>query len=82
MSNRLDDGAQMRIRDQILRFAHGFNVKGKLIDGLILGGTSDGMPLSEVYEITTSFRIEREVAWFSSRFIDWVNAGLAAEGAP
>jgi hypothetical protein len=79
-SNALDAAAQARIRDQIVRFARGFNVKGSIIDGLILGG-GGGMSRPSDLENTTGGRIEREGTWFADHFVAWVNAGLAAEGS-
>jgi hypothetical protein len=87
VGNRLDAAARTRIRDQILRFARGYNVKGAIIDAMILSGSggsggSGGMPDPAVYEMTTHARIEREVDWFANHFIDWLNTGLAAETTP
>lgn len=81
-SNRLDAAAQARIRDQIVRFARGFNVEGSVYDALILsGGGGGGMPAPSTIEMTSRARIGREAAWFANHFIEWVNAGLATEGS-
>lgn len=73
VGNQLDPGARTRIRDQIVRFARGFNVKGSAISGIIMGGGGG-------IEYTSMGRIETEVGWFADHFIAWVNAGLASEG--
>lgn len=70
--NQLDPAARARIRDQIVRFARGYNVKGSAISGIIIGGGG--------IEYTSIGRIEAEVGWFADHFADWVNAGLASEG--
>jgi hypothetical protein len=72
-NNSLDADAQARIRDQIVRFARGFNVTGAAVSGIIIatGGNIEDSSMG---------RIERDVGWFADHFVAWVNAGLAGEG--
>jgi hypothetical protein len=74
--NQLDPAARIRIRDQIVRFARGFNVKGSALSGIILGGGGG----QGAIESTPMARVEREAGWFADHFMAWVNAGLVAEG--
>jgi hypothetical protein len=78
-SNQLDALAVARIREQILRFARGYNVKGAVTSAMILGGSS-GVGAAAAIESTSMARVESGVGWFADHFASWVNAGLAAEG--
>jgi hypothetical protein len=74
-NHRLDAAAGLRIRDQIVRFSRGYNVTGSALDGIIMANGGG-------IENTTMGRIETQVGWFADHFIEWLNAGLAAEGVP
>jgi hypothetical protein len=73
--NQLDPQSRARIRDQVVRFARGFNVKGSALSGIVIG-QGGGI------QYTSIGRIEANVGWFADHFAEWVNAGLAAEGPP
>jgi hypothetical protein len=70
--NRVDAAAKARIREQILRFSRGYEIAFPLA----MAGSGADTP----YEYTLAGRVERNVDWFADHFIEWVNAGLAAEG--
>lgn len=73
--NVLDDASRARIKEQVTRFAHAFNHKGKVLDPL---GFGRGVQ-PPGYETSTQ-RIDREAGWFANRFIAWIHQGLASEG--
>jgi hypothetical protein len=76
----LTSAARTYIRTQILNFAHGFNIKGALADGAILSnGGYGGYVSEETIKMTSRARIDTHVDWFANRFIQQVQAGLAAE---
>ncbi len=77
---RLQASAKAYIRQQILNFAVGYNIKGALADGMILsGGGMGGYVSPETYKITSAARIQDNIDWFSNKFIADLEAGLARE---
>jgi hypothetical protein len=55
-----------------VRFARGFNVTGSAVSGIII---ANGGNIAD----SSMGRIEHDVGWFTDHFVEWVNAGLAAE---
>jgi hypothetical protein len=78
--NQLDASATTRIREQIVRFARGFNVKGSVTSAMIIGGNPSGFGAAAAVKDTSVGRVEDGVGWFADHFVAWVNTGLAAEG--
>jgi hypothetical protein len=81
---KLGTAAKAYIRQQILNFSHGYNVKGSITDALIMsgggmGGYGGGYVSPETLKMTTMARIEDNVDWFTNRFIKDIEAGLATE---
>jgi hypothetical protein len=72
-NDQLDAAVRKRIRDQVLQFAQGYDIKGTIVSASIIG---DGGSVKD----TPMGRIIDNVDWFANHFVDWVNAGLKAEG--
>ena len=79
-NGRLTGTARAYIRQQILNFARGFNVKGSILDGFIMGGGGmGGYGGMQNYEMTSGARINDNIDWFTNRFIADLETGLANE---
>jgi hypothetical protein len=83
-NGRLTAAARTYIRQQILNFARGFNIKGSMADAMILsgggmGGMGGGYVSPETIAMTSGARITDNIDWFANKFIADLEAGLAAE---
>ena len=81
-NDKLAPAARAYIRQQILEFAHVFNVRGSVRDAVLMSGESvarEGAVAAPSTGSTTRDRIEKQVDWFVDRFIDELEAGMLAE---
>lgn len=83
---RLTPAARTYIRQQILNFARGYNIKGSILDSFIMGSGGAmggyggiGYVPPQTIEITSGARIGANIDWFSNHFIAQIEAGLANE---
>ena len=78
---RLTPAGRAYIRQQVLNFARGYNIKGSILDGFIMsgGGMGGGYVSPQTTEMTSGARIGDNVDWFANHFISQIEAGLATE---
>ena len=81
---RLDSAARTYIRQQVLNFANGYNIGGRILDGMSQAATASpygGMPIYNPNreQYTSQGRVSGNVDWFVNYFINQIETGLAAE---
>lgn len=83
VNGALSSSARAYIREQVLNFARGYNIKGSVLDGFIMGGGGmggyGGFGGANNYEMTSRARITDNVDWFTNRFIQDIESGLSSE---